>query len=288
MRESARSTSARSAWLPQPADGRSGSGLAGAPPLARGPGDPCLSLFAFHQTLVQTVITDDDSERRQRRRLRHDDLGAGRLRRRRPLHEVFTGLWLSVRIGGRYTLCLESPRIRLWVISCVGRPKGLSLAVGRFVDGFGKLMVMAVGRATLYKQFDRALLIVAIGFYGVFAYSTRLLDAAADGRNQRSVSPGNGCTGSMCRSRCWRWGWSGGAHPSGPTAPGRYTCPSTGWPSRLFVAWFVAITFAFSWFLANGSGWTSDAFAATVCLCLLLPVALVGWIASGLSPGRSF
>jgi hypothetical protein len=31
---------------------------------------------------------------------------------------------------------------------------------------------MAVGRGTLYKQFDRALL-VAIGFYGVFAYSTR-------------------------------------------------------------------------------------------------------------------
>ena len=47
-----------------------------------------------------------------------------------------------------------------------------SLAWGRFVEGFGKLMVMAVGRATLYKQFDRALL-VAIGFYGVFAYSTR-------------------------------------------------------------------------------------------------------------------
>ena len=40
------------------------------------------------------------------------------------------------------------------------------------VEGFGKLMLMAVGRATLYKQFDRALL-VAIGFYGVFAYSTR-------------------------------------------------------------------------------------------------------------------
>jgi predicted MFS family arabinose efflux permease len=33
-------------------------------------------------------------------------------------------------------------------------------------------MLMAVGRATLYKHFDRALL-VAIGFYGVFAYSTR-------------------------------------------------------------------------------------------------------------------
>ena len=34
------------------------------------------------------------------------------------------------------------------------------------------MLAMAVGRATLYKQFDRALL-VAIGFYGIFAYSTR-------------------------------------------------------------------------------------------------------------------
>ena len=54
-----------------------------------------------------------------------------------------------------------------------GAATGLvSLAIARFVEGFGKMLAMAVGRATLYKQFDRALL-VAIGFYGVFAYSTR-------------------------------------------------------------------------------------------------------------------
>ena len=34
------------------------------------------------------------------------------------------------------------------------------------------MLAMAICRVTLYKQFDRALL-VAIGFYGVFAYSTR-------------------------------------------------------------------------------------------------------------------
>jgi hypothetical protein len=51
----------------------------------------------------------------------------------------------------------------------------------------------------------------------------------------------------------------------------------------LFTAWVVAIVFAFSWYRKWG-GWTSNAFAATVILCLVLPVVLVVWLASGLSP----
>ena len=47
-----------------------------------------------------------------------------------------------------------------------------SYVLDRFVDGFSKMMVMALCRTTLYRQFDR-LLLVAIGFYGIFAYATR-------------------------------------------------------------------------------------------------------------------
>ena len=51
----------------------------------------------------------------------------------------------------------------------------------------------------------------------------------------------------------------------------------------LFVAWVVAILFAFSWYRKWG-GWTSNAFAVTVCLCVTLPVVLAVWLGSGLSP----
>src|SRR5262247_1282167 len=51
----------------------------------------------------------------------------------------------------------------------------------------------------------------------------------------------------------------------------------------LFVAWIVAIVFAFSWYRKWG-GWTSNAFAVTVVLCVILPVVLVVWLGSGYSP----
>src|SRR5947199_7247586 len=51
----------------------------------------------------------------------------------------------------------------------------------------------------------------------------------------------------------------------------------------LFVAWVVAVVFAFSWYRKWG-GWTSNAFAATVLLCAVLPVVLVIWLGSGYSP----
>ena len=51
----------------------------------------------------------------------------------------------------------------------------------------------------------------------------------------------------------------------------------------LFMAWVVAIVFAFSWYRKWG-GWTSNAFAATVILCVVLPVVLAVWLGSGFSP----
>ena len=127
--------------------------------------------FAPYQTLVQTVLTDDAV----RKGLDIDEYDmtwqqVGYLVG--VLYGLFTGLWLSARIGARYTLALGLLGFALGNLLC-GAATGLeSFVLGRFVDGFGKTMVMALGRSTLYKQFDRALL-VAIGFYGVFAYATR-------------------------------------------------------------------------------------------------------------------
>ena len=63
---------------------------------------------------------------------------------------------LSVRIGKRLHTC---PGLLLFFASATcsaAAATGLvSLVLGRFVEGFGKMMAMAVGRATLYKQFDR-------------------------------------------------------------------------------------------------------------------------------------
>src|SRR6266404_5721309 len=128
-------------------------------------------LFSVYQTLVQTVVTDDAV----RKALDIDEYdmtwqqvgyGVG------ILYGLFTGLWLSARIGARYTITLGLAGFALGNLLC-GAAVGLeSFVLGRFVDGFGKMLVMALCRTTLYKQFDR-LLLVAIGFYGIFAYATR-------------------------------------------------------------------------------------------------------------------
>ena len=127
--------------------------------------------FAPYQTLVQTVITDDAV----RLGIEADDYemtwvtvayGIG------VIYGVFAGLTLAMRIGARYTLVIAMLVFSAGNIFCGAATGLVSLAFGRFVEGFGKMLAMAICRATLYKQFDRALL-VAIGFYGVFAYSTR-------------------------------------------------------------------------------------------------------------------
>ena len=128
-------------------------------------------LLAPYQTLIQTVLTDDAV----RKGLNIDEYdmtwqqvgyGVG------ILYGLFTGLWLSARIGARYTITLGLLGFALGNLLC-GAAVGLeTFVLGRFIDGFGKMLVMALGRSTLYKQFDKALL-TAIGFYGVFAYATR-------------------------------------------------------------------------------------------------------------------
>jgi MFS family permease len=235
--------------------------------------------FTPYQTLVQTVLTDDAI----RKGLDIDDYdmvwqqvgyGVG------ILYGLFTGLWLSARIGARYTIVLGLAGFALGNVLC-GAAVGLATFVlGRFVDGFGKMMVMGLGRTTLYKQFDR-LLLVAIGFYGVFAYSTR---------NTTPLLMAELCVGLSWRWMYWFyvpialvglvlvWRYFRADRPPHPMH-----LPVDWLAVTLFTAWVVAIVFAFSWYRKWG-GWSSNAFAMTVIVCIVLPVVLVIWLGSGFSP----
>ena len=235
-------------------------------------------LFAPYQTLVQTVITDDEI-RLGVEADSYDMIWVNVAYLVGCIYGLFTGTVWSLRFGKRDTLVIGLLIFCVGNVLC-GAAAGLySLAFGRMVEGFGKLMLMAVGRATLYKQFDRALL-VAIGFYGVFAYSTRhctpLINAYID--------------------VYFSWRWTYWAYipvslialvlvwcffrPDRPPQPVRLRLD---WLAiTTFVAWLIAIDFAFSWYRRWG-GWSSNAFVACVALCVALPLALAAWLGSGLS-----
>ena len=248
-------------------------------PALASPAPPLFVFFAPYQTLVQTVTTDDAV----RKGLNIDDYdmtwqqvgyGVG------VLYGLFTGLGLSARIGARYTIALGLVGFALGNLLC-GAAVGLeSFVLGRFVDGFGKMMVMGLCRNTLYKQFDGRLL-VAIGLYGTIAYATR-----------------NATPLLMAELDVWlSWRWMFWFYvpialvgmvlvwrfflPDRPLKPVSMTVD---WLApNLFVAWIVLMVFAFSWYRKWG-GWTSNSFAVIVLLCVALPVVLVVYLGSNFSP----
>src|SRR6516165_4106183 len=82
------------------------------------------------------------------------------------------GAWRAARPRGRQFHPPRPVGLALGALLTGAAVGLLSLVLGRLLDGFGKMMVTALCRSTLYKQFDR-LLLVGIGFYGIFAYATR-------------------------------------------------------------------------------------------------------------------
>lgn len=235
--------------------------------------------FAPYQTLVQTVITDDAV----RKGVDVDSYNMTWVQAGYVvglLYGAFTGLWLSPRIGARYTIVLGLLGFALGALLTGAAVGLLSLALGRLLDGFGKLMVMALCRTTLYKQFDR-LLLVGIGLYGIFAYATRnatpLLMAELDvGLSWRWMYWSQVPIALLGMVLVWSY-----FRPDRPPQPVRL--PIDWLALTLFVAWIVAIVFAFSWYRKWG-GWTSNAFAVTVILCVTLPVILGVWLGSDVSP----
>jgi MFS family permease len=238
--------------------------------------------FAPYQTLVQTVITDDAV--RKGVDVDSYDMTWGQVGYSVGLlYGAFVGLWLSARIGARYTIALGMLGFALGAL-LTGSAVGLvSLVLGRCVDGFGKMMVTALCRTTLYKQFDR-LLLVGIGFYGIFAYATRnatpLLMAELDVHlSWRWMYWSHVPIGLLGMVLVWRY-----FRPDRPPQPMRL--PIDWLALTVFVAWIVAIVFAFGWYRKWG-GWTSNAFAVTVILCVTLPVVLAVWLGSNFSPDEN-
>jgi MFS family permease len=235
--------------------------------------------FAPYQTLVQTVITDDAV--RKGVDVDSYNMTWGQVGYTVGLlYGAFTGLWLSARIGARYTIALGMLGFALGAL-LTGAAVGLvSLALGRMLDGFGKMMVVAICRTTLYRQFDRVLL-VGIGFYGIFAYATRNatpllmaeLDVALSWRWMYWFHIPIALVGMVL---VWRY-----FRPDRPPQPIRL--PIDWLALTVFVVWIVAIVLAFGWYRKWG-GWTSNAFAVTVILCVTLPVVLGVWLGSGFSP----
>src|SRR5438552_2249981 len=88
------------------------------------------------------------------------------------IYGVFGGLAWMARFGARSALTIGLAVFALGNLFCGAATDVESLCGAKLVEGIGKGMVIVLCRSTLYKQFDRAVLI-AIGLYGVIAYSTR-------------------------------------------------------------------------------------------------------------------
>jgi MFS family permease len=238
-----------------------------------------LVLITVYQTLVLTAVTDDVI-RKGIEADEYDMIWGDVAWGVAIIYSLFGAFWLSGRFGTRITLACGLLFFSLGNLLC-GAAVGLEgMIFARFVEGIGKGLTIAIGRSTLYKQFDRRLL-VAIGFYGVCAYATRPLTPLV--------------TAFINDWASWRWIYwvNVPVALAGLVAVLRYLRhdrPPTPVHVQLdwfaisvFTAWIVCLLFAFKWFRKWG-GWTSDEFTIVACLCVALPIVLVIWLGSGFSP----
>jgi MFS family permease len=267
-----------------------------APPLTAAPPPPAVLerrhakaalaifvvLITVYQTLILTVVTDDVI-RKGIEADEYDMIWVNVAWGVAVLYSVFAAFWLSGRLGMRIVLAWGLVFFALGNLLLGAAVDLTSTIIGRFVEGIGKGLTIAIGRATLYKQFDRMLL-VAIGFYGVCAYATRPSTPIVTAYINDWLS--------------WRWIYwvnvplalAGLAAVLGYIRPDRPPKPmhlSIDWLAlSTFIGWVVCLLFAFGWYRKWG-GWTSNAFAAVVILCVTLPVVLALWLGSGFSPDEN-
>jgi MFS family permease len=196
------------------------------------------------------------------------------------LYGIFVGIWGMARFGQRITLCAGLVLFALGNLLCGAAIDVQSMSAAKLVEGLGKGISIFVCRSLLYRQFDRAL-IVAIGFYGVVAYSTRNATPLVTAYVNDLLS--------------WRWiFWVNVPiailaipmvlrfiRPDRPPAPRPMRID---WIAvSLFACWVSCMLFTFGWYRKWG-GWTSNEFATTALLSFVLPIILIAWVGSGLSP----
>ncbi|WP_422928939.1 MFS transporter [Singulisphaera sp. PoT] len=238
-----------------------------------------LVLITVYQTLVLTAVTDDVI-RKGIEADEYDMIWTDVAWGVPIIFSLFGAFRLSGRLGMRISLAIGLASFALGNLLC-GAAGGLpGLVLGRFVEGIGKGLTIAIGRASLYKQFDRRLL-VAIGFYGVCAYATRPLTPLVTAYINEAAS--------------WRWiYWINVPIALGALAavlrfdlrdrPVKPVHVPLDWLAIAgFSGWVVCLMFAFKWYRKWG-GWTSDAFAVVAILCVVLPILLALWLGSGFSP----
>jgi MFS family permease len=240
-------------------------------------------LATVYQTLVLTDVTDDVI-RKGIEAEHYSMIWTNVCWGITVVYGVFAGIWAMVRYGARDTLLVGLAWFALGNLMCGAATDVTTLSVAKLVEGVGKGMVIVICRSLLYRQFDR-MVIVAIGIYGVIAYATRPTTPLLTAWVNEALS--------------WRWifwvnvplallAFPLVRHFVKPDRPAKPLPLRIDWIGvTLFVAWIVGLTFLFGWYRKWG-GWTSNAFTATAVLAMLLPVALVAWVGSGLAVSEHF
>ncbi len=195
------------------------------------------------------------------------------------IYGIFLGIWGMARFGQRLCLCVGLALFAFGNLLCGAAIDVPTMSGAKVVEGLGKGITIVICRSLLYRQFDRAL-IIAIGFYGVVAYSTRpatpLVTALVnDWLSWRWIFWVNVPVAVLAIPLVLRF-----IRPDRPPVPRLLRID---WIAvTLFAAWVSCMLFTFGWY-RKWDGWSSNEFATTASLCLALPVAVVAWVGSGIS-----